>query len=164
MKKLILMRHAKSDWTTQSGSDHDRVLSLRGRKAAPKIAAWLATQGHMPDQILTSDAARTLETLSLMEPVFNPAPVVTTHRALYLANPTTMFEMARDATGDVVLMLAHNPGIAILAEALAGETSVHPRFLDYPTAATTVFGFDIQNWKDLPQVGQVLDFAIPREL
>ena len=167
MKTLILMRHAKSAWDNPAASDHERQLNKRGREAAPKIGKWLVEQGFAPDQIMLSDAARTIETWERMASYFPEAPSPTYHRDLYLADPSVMAARLSEATGDTVLMLGHNPGIAELAEALAATPPNHTRFHDYPSAATTVFRFDIQTWKDLPRSvhqGQVLAFAIPREL
>jgi phosphohistidine phosphatase len=69
------------------------------------------------------------------------------------------------ATGDCVLMLGHNPGIAEFAAQLVRTPPDHPRFRDYPTCATLVARFDIDSWSALePHNGTVLDFVIPREL
>ena len=168
MKILILLRHAKSDWDNGAATDHERPLNKRGRASAPRIGQYLAGAGYSPDQILLSDAARTVETWDRMAHHFPDAPPPTLHRDLYLAPPAAMLARASSATGKTVLMVGHNPGIGELAEALAATAPPHPRFFDYPTCATTVFRFDtLQTWKDLPErlaSGQVLDFITPRDL
>ena len=76
-----------------------------------------------------------------------------------------MFEALRGARGRCVLMLGHNPGISILAELLMAEPPAHPRFADYPTCATLVADFAIEDWSALQQgSGALVDFVIPREL
>ena len=60
---------------------------------------------------------------------------------------------------------AHNPGTAALARMLAKTPPAHPDFGRYPTAATTVLGFDAEDWRDIaPGTGQVRAFVTPRDL
>ncbi|WP_417209417.1 SixA phosphatase family protein [Antarctobacter sp.] len=160
MKQLILIRHAKSDWSFDK-PDQDRPLNKRGRRAAPAIGNWLRDHGYLPDEVLCSTAARTRETLALLN---TPAPT-RFERALYLAAPDTLLDVLQSAQGTSVMMLAHNPGIAGLAEALVQTAPDHPRFAAYPTCATLVAGFDIDDWKDLrPGTGHARAFVVPRDL
>lgn len=162
MKRLILMRHAKSDWSDIALSDHERLLNARGKASAAAIGDWLRTNDLQPDQILCSDAARTRETLALLG---LRETATEFSRALYLAEPAVMFDALRRQTGACVLMLAHNPGSAILAEQLLQSEPDHPQFATFPTCATLVAGFDITDWSDLRmQTGQTEYFVVPREL
>lgn len=159
--KLILMRHAKSSWDDPLQSDHDRVLNARGRESAVAMGKWLRQLGHEPDETLSSSSVRTRETCDLVG--FDTDARFT--RALYLAGPDTMLDELRGASGQTVLMLGHNPGIAELAERLASKLPAHARFLDYPTCATTVFEFAADRWQDVGfGQGMIKAFAIPREL
>jgi len=161
MKRLILMRHAKSDWGDPMLPDHDRPLNKRGRRAASALGHWLRDTGHLPDEILCSTAARAQETLARL--ALAPAPALLD--PLYLAEPTEMLTILRKAHGDTVLMIGHNPGIAEFAASLVATPPAHDRFDDYPTGATLVAGFDTGNWRDLaPGTGRVQHFVIPREL
>ncbi|WP_323767140.1 SixA phosphatase family protein [Antarctobacter sp.] len=160
MKQLILIRHAKSDWGFDR-PDHDRPLNARGRRAAPAIGNWLRDHGYLPDEVLCSTATRTRETLALLG---TPAPT-RYERALYHAAPETMLDVLQSAQGNSVMMLAHNPGIAGLAEALVRTAPDHPRFDAYPTCATLVARFDIDDWKALmPGTGDARAFIVPRDL
>ncbi len=164
--RLILMRHAKSDWNTPASGDYDRPLNGRGRKSARRIGEWLADQGYLPETVLVSAAARTRETWKLISGNIDPVPNVEFIENLYLASPETMFQMLRSGphTG-TLMMLAHNPGSAILANALAKVPFSHPEFSNYPTAATAIIDFQIDHWSDLePETGDVVDFTVPREL
>ena len=58
MKKLYLIRHAKSDWSDVSKSDFERGLNKRGQKAIFTMADALLENGVMPDLILSSSANR----------------------------------------------------------------------------------------------------------
>jgi phosphohistidine phosphatase len=161
MKRLILMRHAKSDWDDPALPDHDRPLNRRGRRAATALGDWLRAHDLVPDEILCSTASRTRETCARL--ALPRAPAL--HRALYLAEAPAMLRSLRAATGDTVLMIGHNPGIAEFAARLIATPPTHDRFDDYPTGATLVAEFDIDDWRDLaPGTGTARQFVIPREL
>lgn len=158
MKTLILMRHAKSDWSSGQ-PDHERGLNARGRQSAKAMGDWLRDRGILPDTTLISDATRTRETWDLLaldcDPDFRPA--------LYHANAEKTLEMIRLAEGDVMLVLAHNPDIAELANRLVQEPPSDPEFEDYPTCATTIMSFDVDEWSDVNEAqGKLVTFQIPR--
>ncbi len=166
-RKLILIRHAKSAWDDPFADDHARVLNDRGRASAAAIGAWLARRGHVPDQILSSDSARTVETVERLLAAMSgvPAPEVHFRRTLYHAGPGTLMTELRGATGQAVALVAHNPGIGDFAGLMVDRAPDHDRFGDYPTAATTVMAFDIDAWAAAePRRGRVLDFVVPRDL
>ncbi|SHE64430.1 phosphohistidine phosphatase [Ruegeria intermedia] len=161
-RTLILTRHAKSSWDTPGLSDHARPLNKRGRKSAAAIGAWLKEQGWLPDELLSSSSVRTRETWERMG---LEAEKLTCTDDLYHASPDRMFRLLSSATGEAVLMLGHNPGIAGFAGAIVEQAPSHGRFFDYPTGATTVIRFDINDWRDVNwHSGKVLGFVIPREL
>lgn len=86
-------------------------------------------------------------------------------RALYHAGPAQMLEVLRGASGNCVLLIGHNPGIAGFAEKLATAPPHHDRFADYPTGATTVMTFELGGWGNAQfGTGSITDFVIPREL
>ena len=158
---LILMRHAKSDWGSPGLPDHDRPLNARGMNDAPRMGAWLRRQGYLPDEVLCSTATRTRQTLAGLN-LSAPNRFIA---ALYHAEPAAMLATLRTATGQTVLMLGHNPGIAAFASALLDRAPDHPRFDDYPTCATLVARFTIDAWDALELgKGQVLDFTTPSDL
>ncbi|GAB4287363.1 MAG: histidine phosphatase family protein [Roseovarius sp.] len=161
MKRLILMRHAKSRREAPDGHDHGRGLSDRGRAAARLVGDWLRRQGHVPDQALVSDATRARETFKRLELPCAAAFLPT----LYLAEAEAMLPVLRQASGACVLMIGHNPGIGELARQLLAAPPPHPRFRDYPTGATLVAAFDIAAWRMLDAgTGRVVDFITPRDL
>ncbi|MFA8386399.1 MAG: histidine phosphatase family protein [Pelagibaca sp.] len=161
MKRLILMRHAKSDWSA-SGDDHGRPLNGRGRDSAPAMGRWLADRDWLPDEVLCSTATRTRQTLTLLG---LPDTRTRFERALYLAEPDEIIDTLRSASGDTVLLLGHNNGIAECAQQLVADWPDHPRFADYPTCATSLIRFDAADWGDIRKgTGQCEGFAIPREV
>ena len=166
MKTLILTRHAKSSWGDLNLLDHERTLNDRGRESATIIGKWLATKGYIPDQIISSNAQRCLDTWEYISAELPNPPDASFHQRLYLAAPVTQYEALKQAKGDTVLMLGHNPGIGQFAEDLLGPvTPDHPKFQLYPTAATTVITFDISDWSTpFMGTGTAVDFVVPRDL
>ncbi len=158
---LILMRHAKSSWGDLSLDDFDRPLNDRGRRDAPRIGRWLTEQGFTPDDALCSSAVRakeTLDGLGLQTPVIYL-------RELYLAAPAILLGAIRATSSERLVVVAHNPGMAMLAADLVDTAPDHRRFADYPTAATLVLKFDIDAWSQLqPRSGEVLGFETPHDL
>ena len=161
MKRVILMRHAKSDWSAGL-DDHARPLNPRGRKSATALGDWLREEEIVPDEVLVSDAVRTRETLDRLKLGMDR---VRASRDLYLAESGQILSALRSAEGDCVLLLGHNPGIGLAAAAILEKRVKHPRFEDYPTGATLVAEIDIEKWPDLCwTTGRAVRFVVPREL
>lgn len=164
-KKLILTRHAKSSWDDPAMADHDRPLNDRGRAAAADLGQWLASRGHVPDEVLCSDALRTRKTWSGIAPALPGTPILTLKPALYHAGPDVMLAVLRHAQADTVMMIGHNPGIAEFAQRLLARPPANPEFQRYPTGATVVASFEIDSWADAAfGQGALRDFIVPREI
>lgn len=160
-RRLILMRHAKSSWGDPAQPDHARPLNGRGQRSAAALGDWVRAQGYRPDQVLSSSSVRTRDTFDRL----GLDALAQFSDALYHASPATMLKALRAASGQTVLMLGHNPGIAAFADALVTSAPAHDRFADYPTGATLIADFAITAWDDLtPGIGQTVDFIIPRAL
>jgi phosphohistidine phosphatase len=162
---LILIRHAKSDWDDPGLDDHDRPLNPRGQRSAPRIGAWLAAHGHLPDAVLCSTARRTRETWDGIAAHLPDPPEPVYSRGLYHASPPDMLSVIADSEARSLAVIGHNPGIGSLAWSLCAAPPDHPKFGLYPTGATLVLGFEAEKWGDVtPGTGHPLGFAIPREL
>ncbi|MDD9921207.1 MAG: histidine phosphatase family protein, partial [Boseongicola sp.] len=150
---LILLRHAKSSWSDPALGDFDRPLNKRGQRDAPRIGRWLAENDFAPTQALCSTARRAKETLEAAA----PDAAATYLDSLYLAPPAKIFDTIKSAQSGRLVVVAHNPGIGMIAHHLVSTPPDHPRFLDYPTADTLVVPFDIEGWSALqPQRGTAL--------
>jgi len=165
MKRLILTRHAKSSWDDPLTPDHDRPLNERGKAAAADLGQWLASRGYVPDEVLCSDALRTRKTWSGIAPALPGTPVLELKPALYHAGPDVMLAVLRHATGDCVMMIGHNPGIAEFAAKLVAHAPKNAEFARYPTGATLVADFTIDSWDQVGWgMGVADDFIVPREI
>lgn len=159
MKKLILMRHAKSGWDDPTLDDHDRPLNQRGRLAATLMGAFLKDTNLVPDSALVSSATRTQETWSRMA-LERPSQV---KPDLYLAGPLAIIGAAQSAddTADTLLVLGHQPGMEDAANRFCCDGALD----GYPTAKITLIGFDVQKWSDLTfGSGRLLREAAPKAL
>ena len=122
-RRLIVMRHAKSSWSSGAVSDHERPLNDRGRRDAPRVAEHLVQIGWQPAAILSSDAKRTQETYEGMSGSFpEQVPAQFTH-SLYHAGYSSVLDEAPGVPDDVscLLVLGHNPGWEDMVHVLSGE-------------------------------------------
>lgn len=140
MRRLILMRHAKSDWDSGALSDRERPLSARGRRDAPRVASRLRELGWVPERVLCSDAVRAVQTWEGMRPVLGERPL-TLDPALYHAG-TGALSAALSALEDrvrCVLVVGHNPGWEEALAALTGQahtlTTANAALLEAPTGS-----------------------------
>ena len=174
MKKLLLLRHAKSD--RQAGvEDFERPLNARGRRAAPKMAEAMRVRGLVPDLALVSPAERTRETWILMGRAFEELRVDTDFAdRLYLASANHILSLIRQLAPEVqtALILGHNPGIEDLAARLPsdeqtkdGAAALERLKRKYPTCALTVLSFPIESWSELEAgMGRLIEFLTPSAL
>lgn len=170
MKKVILLRHAKSSWDDPSLDDHDRPLNGRGKASAPVIGAWLANRKHVPDRVLCSSSERTKQTVRRMRDTLPGLPDPEVDPELYHASPSTMRDRLAQLPEDcdTVMLVGHQPGLGSLVRKLSdGQERRRCRraYEHFPTAAAAVLEFDVEDWADLDyQQARFVDFAKPREL
>lgn len=170
MRRLILFRHAKSDWSDDARDDHDRPLATRGRRAAGPMGAWLAGRGFWPDLVMSSTAERAKSTWQLARAAFTPSPKVKYDRTIYLAAPDVLLETVRTAPADVqtLMIVGHNPGLEQFVELLASKGDPEARRAlsgKFPTAAIAVLDFPFDGWSDVEERSGRLDrFVTPRML
>lgn len=163
MKRLVLMRHAKSSWKTDAPTDHHRPLNKRGRKAAPKVGAELRRRGWVPDRVLSSDSARTTETFARMKDALGFEGEAHFSGALYHAGVDEV-RVALQSLGDegaTVLVLGHNPGWEEVLEHLCGQMKV------LKTGCAALLSIDAPDWpRALEAAGRwtLHDVIYPREL
>jgi phosphohistidine phosphatase len=169
MLRLLLLRHAKSDWNHAGLSDFQRPLNERGRQAAPEVGAHMARHGLNPDRILCSSAQRTRETLSLVLPALQGEIDIRLTRGLYDASERDYLDTIRTTGGGrTLLVIGHNPATQATALGLIGggnpelKRSIASK---YPTAALAVIDFDADRWAAVePGSGRVVAFCLPRLL
>jgi phosphohistidine phosphatase len=165
-RRLILLRHAKSDWPP-GVDDLDRPLADRGRRDAPPAGQELAAIA-VPDAVLCSPAQRTRQTWQLVSQALDPRPPVRFVPELYGASLEELIDVIRMIPHDVAtaLVLGHEPTMSSTASALAGpgsnQADLEQLRAKFPTCAMAVFRFE-QGWAELNHAGAVLErFIVPR--
>ncbi len=167
MKKLGLLRHAKSDWDDMAKRDFDRGLNDRGRRGAQLIGRHIGKYGVSFDLLLASPAERVRQTLAAALPEAQPV----WDQRLYLAGTDILFDVLREKGGDAdaVMIAAHNPGLQELLFELVPPSAEDALFDEaankYPTATFAVFALNIDSWADLEgNCGKLIHFMRPRDL
>jgi phosphohistidine phosphatase len=170
MKRLLLLRHAKSSWDDPALDDFDRPLAPRGRKAAERMGRELATRNWLPQLALVSPAARTRETWELVTAALPRSFSAAFLDTLYDAAAEDVLSEIRRTPKAVktLIVLGHNPGLEDLARRLAGDNSEKKALQQlrekFPTAALARFDFD-GKWTGLDFGGARLTHCLrPRDL
>lgn len=125
-RELWLLRHAKSAWDSDARTDFDRPLAKRGEKDAPRLGAWMAERGLVPDRVVTSPARRAEETLALLLEGMEREPddlEVVREPGLYDARVSDLLAVvhAQPEAAQRVLLVGHNPGFEELLQWLSAE-------------------------------------------
>jgi len=143
MTTLVLIRHAKSDWGSPSLDDHDRPLNARGMRDAPvlarRLAAALAASDTVADALMSSTALRARTTAGFFGAALGLAPELDSE--LYGAPASKLLAAAAGRGVDAVVVVAHDPGMTVLAERLSDGGIGH-----MPTCAVATFRWDTPDW------------------
>jgi phosphohistidine phosphatase len=167
MKRLFLLRHAKSSWKDSSLPDHDRPLAGRGKRASKTMATYMRENGIEPALVLCSSATRARETLARVAPGLGGSPEVRIESELYEASAPGLLRRLQRVDGGVssVLLVGHNPSVERLALDLASRGPALERLASkYPTGALATLEFD-GAWSELePDAARLVGFVKPRDL
>ncbi len=174
MRRLLLLRHAKTETNAPSGHDQDRRLDDRGRRDAAEIGDWIGRHPPFPDQVLVSPAIRALQTWELAREAMKghvPQPKVEFLPELYGADPTqllTTIRMASATDPRRLMLVGHNPGLHELALTLAGsgDDAAKKALSDnLPTSGLAIFDFATHDWNEVSfRRGKLILFVSPKLL
>jgi phosphohistidine phosphatase len=174
MRRLMLLRHAKTENDAASGRDQDRRLDDRGRIDAAEIGRWIGLHPPFPDSVLVSPAVRAHQTWEIAWESMKslaPQPQVEFPPELYGADPSQLLQAVHAAsTADPqrLMIVGHNPGMHELALALAGSGDARGRKAlaeNLPTSGLVIFDFAVDDWRDAGfRRGQLVLFISPKIL
>ena len=148
MKTLYLLRHAKSSWSFDDLSDHDRPLNGRGRDDAPRMGQALHKRGIVPAVVLASSAVRALSTAALVTRELGfPHDKIRVEPAIYQADVPTLLALVRSlpAGAESALLVGHNPTFTDLANELSPGSPI----AEMPTAAVVCLRFAVDSWAEV---------------
>ena len=146
MKRLLVLRHAKSSWADNALDDRRRPLNDRGRRDAPLVGEWLRERALVPDLIVTSDAVRARETAAAVATAAGYTREIVMEPSLYHATPADAIAVLKsigNQAAEAVLIVGHNPGLEDLVSRLSGEHH------DLVTAAIVELAVPIDRWSEL---------------
>lgn len=170
MKRLYLLRHAKSSWDDPYLDDRDRPLAPRGRRAAKAMGRHLAALGVRPDLVLCSSARRARETFERVQRQLGGDPVVVTEDAFYTASADELIRRIRSLPDEVeaLMLVGHEPAMSRLAGELTapdGSRAGRRMRRKYPTGACAEIRFEGGAWAEItPGNGELRHFLVPRDL
>src|SRR3982075_2193657 len=182
MRRLMLLRHAKTEHDAPSGQDQDRRLDDRGRQDAAAIGTWIGRHPPLPDAVLVSTAVRAQKTGeiagqaikdTIREPAASPRAEWQAEFLddIYGAEPAQLLQIVRMAevtNSGHLLVVGPNPGMHELALMLTGSGDAAAKKAledNLPTAGLAVLDFAIDDWSEVAfRGGKLVRFTSPRLL
>ncbi len=165
MRRLLIVRHGKTEENNWDKSDYDRVLKSKGRKDAHLVAGFLhKKRGIVPDHMISSPAPRALETTEIFAEELDFPPVsIQKELELYDGISTSHFLQLIGQTDDSVrtlIVVGHNPAMEAVANNLL------PSYLGtLPTCGVISILFDVEDWTSIdPRSGELEFFEYPELL
>ena len=146
MKKIILIRHAKSDWDNPSLPDYDRQLADRGLRDAPQMAISLKNRGVHLDLICSSTAQRAKQTACITAAVLGyQESEIKWEKSLYHASASYLLQFIQSQSDQVqtLVLVGHNPGLTELSNILGVKLD------NLPTSGQFAFSLSTDHWKEL---------------
>ncbi len=147
MKKLILIRHAKSSWSNFSLNDIDRPLNKRGKRDAPFMAKLLKERNIIPDLLISSPAKRAFSTAKFFAEEFNyPKEKIAIKQSIYESSVTDFLYILKEIEDakQVVFLFGHNPAITLFTAFLSGRDPGN-----IPTCGIAGLDLLVESWSDL---------------
>jgi phosphohistidine phosphatase len=170
LKRLYLLRHAKSSWDDPSLSDIDRPLAPRGVAAAPMMAEAMESEGLLPELVICSPARRTRETWDRIGSCLAFEPPSRLDERLYLASPGELIAVIQEQPDELgsVMLIGHNPGMEAITMGLSGsgeQPDLDRALTKFPTGALAAIDLDVECWADVSGAsGSLRRFIRPRDL
>lgn len=161
-KTLYLVRHAKSSWDNPDLDDFDRPLNERGLRDAPRMGERLNQRDINPDIIISSEAARALETAKVLAQRLQYAErKIVADAKLYHADEETLMHFVNGISDEyrIVILVGHNPGLSEFASLLLEDFDE-----DIPTCGVVAITFKVDAWKNVsPHCGRLKFFDYPKK-
>lgn len=162
MKTLVIIRHAKSDWSDPHITDIERPLNKRGKRDAPFMASLLKEKGVVPELILTSPAQRAMQTVKYFVEEFKfDKSKILVREEIYTMGALAIRKLLSqiDDAHNTVFLFGHNPDLTSLANQLMDM------FIEnIPTTGVVCIDFDFESWKDiLMKKGKLRFFEYPKK-
>ena len=161
MKRVVLLRHGKSDWDADYGTDRDRPLAARGIRAAEAVGRFLAAAKEVPQRLVSSPAVRARRTVELASEAGGWDLEVETVASLYGGGVQAVLQTLRRQPEQVesVLLAGHEPTWSLAASQLVGGGE-----LRVPTACLVVIDLQVSRWEQVDRGCGELQWLLPPRL
>ena len=159
MKKLIILRHAKSSWDYPELSDYERPLNSRGNKDAEMMSLKLSERLDHIDSTILSSSKRTELTYEYFKNKINFKSEFFTDE-LYHASSKKIISIIKDTNSDInsLMVLGHNPGLTETVNFLTNH------FLyNLPTQGIIIIKFNINSWNKISEKGDLEWIKFPKD-
>jgi phosphohistidine phosphatase len=161
MKRILLLRHAKSKQGPEYDVDVDRPLAKRGKRDAARVGQFLAERDIVPDLVLSSPATRAKETAERYADAAGYEGEIRIAPSLYFEGDEAYLEQLANLDDFIgtAMLVGHNPDISEAIAALSGQ------WVRMPTAALACVEFQGDRWAELvPGEGKLAWVQVPKEL
>jgi len=144
MRKLLLIRHAKSSWKFPELDDHERPLNKRGQRDSLSMARHLTDKDEPLDVLYSSTAIRALDFAQQISE-FSYVELVP-DLSFYTFDMDELIEILKHLpdTATNVGVVAHNPAITHTVNRLCNS-----QIQNVPTAGMVAMQSDIDSWQDI---------------
>lgn len=160
MKKLYLVRHAKSSWKHEGVADMDRPLKGRGVREAYDTSEWLRSQGEKPDHLISSPATRALHTALIFSKTLGlPFNEMEIREEIYNASTKDLRSLVQslDDAHDAVMLFGHNPTITDFV-----NKCIDHRIDNVPTTGVACLNFNVESWAEIDKKADLVFFDYPK--
>jgi phosphohistidine phosphatase len=160
MKKLYLIRHAKSSWKIDAAHDMDRPLKGRGIRDAYNTSQWLKEQEVRPQLIISSPATRALHTALIFSKNLNYSySNIQIEAGVYEASTQELFRIVRglDDQHLSVMIFGHNPTITDFV-----NKCIDHRIDNVPTTGVACLKFNEAHWAEIDKKAELVFFDYPK--
>ena len=159
MKKLYLIRHAKSSWKDPGLHDLDRPLNGRGRRQLDIMKDLIQASGALDRSVFCSTAMRARLTLAGLLGSRSPVSVEFDD-ALYTFDDDDLLDWLDGREEDQLTLIGHNPALEDLADRLLKPGPGH-----LPTCAFVAMAISADSWTNLDQApARLLMFETPKRV
>lgn len=161
MKKIYLIRHAKSSWDDPGLSDIERPLNHRGLRDAPFMSKMLKGKNVTPNKLISSPANRAFTTATYFAKELNiPEQAIVIRKEVYHAYPEEVLNIIRNLSDndDTILLFGHNPCFTSLANQFSTEY-----IPNVPTCGIVAVEAEVKRWTDFEKNGKLTAFFYPKQ-
>jgi len=163
MKKLYIIRHAKSSWKDMSLDDFDRPLNKRGKHNSKFMGELLHKKAIKPDSIISSPAKRASDTaVNIAKELDYPTEKIIYDESIYEVSSSTLLHIiqAIDDKYQQVFLIGHNPSLNTLLAHLIPNNDID----NIVTAGIVELELDIDSWKYLSAINcRFVSFEYPKK-